>query len=65
MNKDIRDIREFREIKEVKDISAIREISDDAIGLGFVVGLSTYLTAGEDVAIFLEGVSEYHNRTYA
>ena len=51
MNNDIRDIREFREIKEVKNISAIREISEDAVGLGFVVSLSAYLTEGEDVAI--------------
>ena len=48
MNNDIRDIREFREINEISDISAI---SDGVIGLGFVVGLSTYLTEGENVAI--------------
>ena len=40
----IREFREIREIKEVKDISAIREINDDAVGLGFVVSLSAYLT---------------------
>ena len=48
VNKDIRDIREFREFNEIRDIS---EINEDVIGLGFVVSLSAYLTAGENVAI--------------
>ena len=57
VSRDIIDIREFREIKEIKDISAIREISEDVIGLGFVVSLSAYLTEGENVAIG-GGISE-------
>ena len=48
VSRDIIDIREFREINE---ISVISEINEDVIGLGFVVSLSAYLTAGEDVAI--------------
>ena len=72
MNKDIRDIREFREIKEVKDIgeisairaiSAISDISEDVIGLGFVVSL--WLTSPKVRMSRSEGVSVYHNRTYA
>ena len=39
MNKGKRDIREFRKINEIRDISEISAISDDALGLGFVVSL--------------------------
>ena len=48
---DIREFRDINEISEISEISEIREINDDAVGLGFVVSLSAYLTAGENVAI--------------
>ena len=50
VSRDIIDIREFREIREIKEVKDISAISDDVIGLGFVVSLSAYLTEGEDVA---------------
>ena len=63
VSRDIIDIREIREINEIRDISEISEISEDAIGLGFVVSL--WLTSPKVRMLRLEGVSEYHNRTYA
>ena len=66
VSRDIIDIREFREINEIRDIrdiSEISEISEDAIGLGFVVSL--WLTSPKVRMSRSEGVSVYHNRTYA
>ena len=69
VSRDIIYIREFREIKEVKDISeiseirAIRAISDDAIGLGFVVSL--WLTSPQVRMLRLGAMSADYNRTHA
>ena len=57
---DIIYIREFREFNEIRDIS---EINEDVIGLGFVVSL--WLTSPKVRMSRSEGVSVYHNRTYA